>query len=287
MNQSYKPFFSAAAVALSALAILAVVPGHAAGNGASHKQQVVELLKSIETGDSEAALYINPQKYIQHHLTIADGLAGFKTLYALPKGSVKVNTVRVFQDGDYVFAHTDYDLYGPKIGFDILRFEQGKIVEHWDNLQDTPAKPNPSGRSMIDGETVVSDLDKTKANKALVHSFVDDILLNRRMDKLAGYYDGDNYIQHNPQIADGLSGLSAALQARAKAGLSIKYTRIHEVLGEGNFVLVVSEGTAADKPVSLYDLFRVQDGKIAEHWDVHQSIPPQSEWKNQNGKFGF
>jgi hypothetical protein len=45
--------------------------------------------------------------------------------------------VRVFQDSDFVFAHTEYDFFGPKIGFDIFRFEEGLIVEHWDNLHET------------------------------------------------------------------------------------------------------------------------------------------------------
>ena len=118
-----------------------------------------------------------------------------------------------------------------------------------------------------------------------MRAFVDDILVNGRMDKLAGYFDGDNYIQHNPQIADRLSGLGAALQAMAKAGVTMKYSRIHKVLGEGNFVLVVSEGQFAGKATSFYDLFRVQNGKIAEHWDTIETIPPRSEWKNANGKF--
>ena len=51
----------------------------------------------------------------------------------------------------------------------------------------------------------------------LVRSFVEDILVNGKMDKLAGYFDGDQYIQHNPHIGDGLSGLGAALKAMAKA----------------------------------------------------------------------
>jgi len=38
---------------------------------------------------------------------------------------------------------------------------------------------------------------------------------------------------------------------------------------------------------AFYDLFRVQDGKIAEHWDVLEAIIPKEQWKNQNGKFGF
>jgi predicted SnoaL-like aldol condensation-catalyzing enzyme len=89
------------------------------------------LLKSIETGDPKPLGYINPDKYIQHNLAVGDGLAGVRALLqSLLKGSTKVNTVRVFQDGDYVFAHTEYNFFGPKIGFDIFRFEDGQIVEH-------------------------------------------------------------------------------------------------------------------------------------------------------------
>ncbi|MDR9806881.1 nuclear transport factor 2 family protein [Rhizobium hidalgonense] len=249
------------------------------------EKQVVDLLKSIETGAAEPVGVINPEKYIQHNLGAADGLKGFgELLAALPKGSAKVNTLRVFQDGDFVFAHTEYEFFGPKIGFDIFRFENGKIVEHWDNLQQT-AGPNPSGNTMVDGPTEAKDLAGTDTNKKLVSTFVDDILVNGRMEKLAGYFDGDNYIQHNPAIANGLSGLGAALKAMAQAGVTMKYDTVHKVLGKGNFVLTVSEGAFAGKPTSFYDLFRVENGKIAEHWDTIEAIPAKADWKNQNGKF--
>lgn len=251
----------------------------------SNKEKVVALLKSIETGEQEPVGYINPDKYIQHNLGIADGLAGFGALLQqLPPNSAKVNTVRAFQDGDFVFTHTDYNFFGPKIGFDIFRFEDGKIVEHWDNLQET-AKPNPSGHTMIDGATKIKDLDKTEANKTLVRNFVDDILVNGRMEKLARYFDGDNYIQHNPNIPDQLSGLGATLEALGKQGIFLKYDKIHRVLGEGNFVLVVSEGHFGKDYNAFYDLFRVENGKIAEHWDVIEPIPAKENWKNDNGKF--
>lgn len=256
-------------------------------NMAARTDQVYALLKAIESGASEPVAVINPQKYIQHNLGVTDGLAGFGALMAqLPKGSAKVDTARVFQDGDFVFAHTEYNFFGPKIGFDIFRFENGQIVEHWDNLQET-AGPNPSGRTMIDGPRDVHDRDKTEANKNLVRAFVDDILVNGRMDKLTGYFDGDDYIQHNPMIGDKLSGLGAALEAMARHGLTLKYDRIHAVLGEGNFVLVVSEGALGGRHSSFYDLFRVERGKIAEHWDTIEAIAPREHWKNQNGKFGF
>ena len=249
------------------------------------KEKVVALLKSIETGAAEPVGYINPNKYIQHNLGAADGLAGFGALLkALPPNSAKVNTVRAFEDGEFVFTHTDYNFFGPKIGFDIFRFENGLIVEHWDNLQET-AKPNPSGHTMIDGPAVATDLNKTEENKKLVKQFVEDILVNGKMDKLAGYFNGDNYIQHNPLIPDQLSGLGKALGEWAKQGITMKYSKIHKVLGEGNFVLVVSEGNLAGKHNSFYDLFRVENGKIAEHWDTIEPIPAQAEWKNNNGKF--
>ncbi len=252
------------------------------------KEQVAQLLKSIETGDAAPVAYINPNKYIQHNLAVGDGLSGFGAiLQQLPTGSAKVNTVRLLQDGEYVVAHTAYNFFGPKIGFDVFRFEDGRIVEHWDNLQPTPDQPNPSGRTMTDGATEVSDLEKTDPNKALVTAFVNDVLVSGKLDKLSSYFDGDNYLQHNPAIADGLSGLGAALKAMAEQGITMKYTRVHKVLGQGNFVLVISEGEFAGKPTSFYDLFRVHQGKIAEHWDTMETIPARADWKNPNGKFGF
>lgn len=251
----------------------------------SNKEKVVSLLKSIETGATEPISYINANKYIQHNLAVADGLEGFGALLqALPPNSAKVNTVRAFQDGDFVFTHTEYNFFGPKIGFDVFRFEDGKIVEHWDNLQET-AEPNPSGHTMIDGDKELKDLDKTEVNKTLVTTFVEDILINGKMEKLAGYYDNDNYIQHNPMIPDKVSGLGSVLGELAKQGIFLKYDKIHRVLGQGNFVLVISEGHFGKDHNAFYDLFRVENGKIAEHWDVIEKMTPKENWKNNNGKF--
>jgi predicted SnoaL-like aldol condensation-catalyzing enzyme len=271
-------------------ALLSPLAANATTEDASmnNSEKVTTLLKSIETGDAGPVAFINPAKYIQHNLAVADGLEGFGALMqSLPEGSAKVNTVRAFQDGDYVFTHSEYEFFGPKIGFDIFRFENGLIVEHWDNLQVKPEQANPSGRSMVDGPVEATDLDQTAVNKALVESFVDDVLVNGQMEKLASYFDGDNYIQHNPMVADTLSGLGEALQAMAKQGVTMKYDRIHKVLGQGNFVLVVSEGQMGTAHSSFYDLFRVQAGKIAEHWDAIEAILPAEQWKNTNSKFGF
>jgi predicted SnoaL-like aldol condensation-catalyzing enzyme len=71
----------------------------------------------------------------------------------------------------------------------------------------------------------------------------------------------------------------------AAQGVVMKYDVIHRVLGEGNFVLTVSEGSFGGAPTAFYDLFRVERGTIAEHWDTLETIPPREQWKNANGKF--
>jgi len=104
-------------------------------------------------------------------------------------------------------------------------------------------------------------------------------------DNLATKTEGDNYIQHNTAIADGLSGLGAALEALAKQGIQMIYNKTYFVLADGDYALAVSEGTFGGVATSFYDLFRVENGKIAEHWDVMETIADKKTWKNQNGKF--
>jgi predicted SnoaL-like aldol condensation-catalyzing enzyme len=274
-------------LAISCFGLFTTTP--LADDSLSNKDKAIAVISSIETGDQNAIQYINPEKYIQHNLAVSDGLAGFGEVFsALPEGSAKAKVLRAAQDGDYVFLHTQYDFFGPKSGFDIFRFEEGKIVEHWDNLQPV-AQPNPSGRTQFDGATEITDLDKTEENKALVADFVDTILVNGDMSKIDMFIGAkpEDYLQHNTMVADGLDGLGAALQALADAGTPMVYSKNHKILGEGNFVLSVSEGTFMGKPTSFYDLFRIDAGKIVEHWDTIEAIPSQDQWKNSNGKFGF
>ncbi len=251
----------------------------------TQKEQVVELLHSIENGNSKPIGYINPNKYIQHNLAVNDGLSGFgEVMSLLPKGSAKAKVIRVFQDGNFVFAHTKYNFFGPKAGFDIFRFENGKIVEHWDNLQAIEEK-TASGRTQFDGATEIKDLDKTEANKILVKNFINDVLFGKAPEKIIQYISTKKYFQHNPHVKDGLDGLGEALKSLAEAGMPMVYEKSHKILGEGNFVLSTSEGKFMNKHMAFYDLFRIEDDKIVEHWDTIEEIPSEDKWQNNNGKF--
>lgn len=253
-------------------------------------QKAIELINTFATGDTEKAAGLLAEGYIQHNLAYGTGLDAFVGSVAyLASAPVKttVNNIRSFADGDKVFLQTIYNFAGAgeQVAFDIFRFDDsGKIAEHWDNLAALAAS-NPSGHTQTDGTIAITDLDKTEGNRKLVKNFLYDVMQGNHPEKTPDYFDGDTYIQHNTGIADGLSGLGTALAALAEQGIQMIYTTVHQVLAQGNFVLAVSEGTFGGAPTAYYDLWRVENGKIAEHWDVMETIADQSTRANDNGKF--
>ena len=253
-------------------------------------EKALALINTFATGDTETAKGLLAEGYIQHNLAYGTGRDAFigsiEYLASAPEKTT-VKNIRAFEDGDKVFLQTVYNFAGAgeQVAFDIFRFDdEGLIAEHWDNLADI-AGPNPSGHTQIDGTMDVTDLDKTEENRELVNHFLHDVMMNEAPEKTADYFDGDNYIQHNTGIADGLSGLGAALEELGKQGIQMIYDENHQILAQGNFVLAVSEGTFGGAPTSYYDLWRIENGKIAEHWDVMETIAEKDTWQNQNGKF--
>ena len=238
--------------------------------------------------DAEAAAELLAPDYIQHNPGVPSGAApllGF--VPALAESGLEVEIHRVLAEDDLVVLHTTYrnaQAFGAEqmVAFDVFRVADGKLVEHWDNLTAlTP--PNPSGRTQTDGATEITDRDRTAENKALVIDFVNTVLRDGAGERSAEFISTETYLQHNSSVADGLEGLGAALATWAEQGITMHYDQIHLVVAEGNFVFTASEGTLAGKPTAFYDLFRVQDGRIVEHWDVIADIP--EEMAHDNGKF--
>lgn len=145
--------------------------------------------------------------------------------------------------------------------------------------------PNASGHTMIDGPTEAGDLELTEANRELVTAFARDVLTDRKLDQLEKYASAA-LVQHDPHLEDGLASWRERLAAKTGAGgHDLKYERVHRVLAEGNFVMAACEVYIRGVHSSLYHLFRVEAGKIAEHWTTVEPVAPKSEWKNNNGKF--
>src|SRR6056297_3326926 len=239
----------------------ALATGAFAEDTMSNKEIVGTFLGAVSQGDVDTIRDLANPDYIQHNPFIPTGLEPFIVLLpVLAEAGTTAENIRVD--------------------------ENGRVAEHWDALQPLVTE-TASGRTQTDGPTEVTDLDRTEANKALAVALIEDVLMGRDPARITDYISAESYAQHNPMIADGLDGIIEAVETLTAQGNMFVYTEIHAVLGEGNFVLTVSEGEWSGQTHAFYDLFRMDDGMIVEHWDVIQPVPTEG-LANTNGMFtGF
>lgn len=252
---------------------------------AGNRETAVDILqKGIVDGDRSVIQQHVAQGIIPHSPNAAPGqkgLLGYVDYLKTLEKPVTSSIIRVLSEGDLVVTQREVNFFGPKVFFDLLRFENGKLAEHWDVIQ-PKVDETASGRTMTDGPTKITDLAKTSLNKKLVTNFVTDVLMQGKMDKLDTYL-APEYMQHNPFVPDGLAGLKSFIADIGKQKIVFYYSKIHNVVAEGNFVFVQSEGAFDNKPTAFNDLWRVKDGKIVEHWDAVQEVP--AKFAHDNGMF--
>ena len=124
---------------------------------------------------------------------------------------------------------------------------------------------------------------KGDANKKVVREFY-EAAINKKDFEAASKYLGAKYVQHNPRAADGAEGLKSYL-AYLKDKFPKSHSEIKRVLVDGDYVIlhvhaVREPGTLGQ---AIVDIFKVDNGKIVEHWDVIQDIPDKPV--NNNGMF--
>lgn len=236
--------------------------------------------------EEDTKKYIH-ENLIQHNPFVPTGraaLIGF--LPTFKQTEIQFTNHRIIQDGDFVMLHNSFanaQAFGASniVTFDIYRVKDGLVQEHWDAIMPNTAA-NPSGRTLTDGATALTDLDKTAANKALATTIINTIISGT--PEQVGAVVTNNFLpdykQHSPTVGDGVNAIFAAFGVEQWV-----YKKNHKVIAEGNFVLTISEGTAKGVPSAFYDLFRFENGKVAEHWDVIQAIPTTG-LANTNGMFG-
>ena len=253
--------------------------------GATARQATIAIFRDR---DSSAMDRFFSEPFVQHDPNIVDGLPGLRAFVAELANSPRTNITiyRTIVDDDIVMLHSKYEGWpgfsGPVIAFDLFRFKDGKIVEHWGG-QTRETGPNPSGHTQLDGPTAVVDRKQTEANRTLVRDFKQVVTVELRFDRVDEFIDGDHYIQHASKVGDGTAGMKARVSQVEKPG-ETPVLIPRRYLADGNFVLCLVEART-EPPTANYDLFRVENGRIAEHWDVLSVIPPQNRWKNANGPF--
>jgi predicted SnoaL-like aldol condensation-catalyzing enzyme/truncated hemoglobin YjbI len=248
---------------------------------------VTAINRAVQEGDAETVASLVKENYIQHTPVVPDGrkgLVGFVTKIKkkeLPAPQIK--NIRAMEDGEYIILHHDVSWPGKKAMFEIFRMEDGLAAEHWSGIMDQPDK-TVSGHSMLDGATMIKDRANTQKNKDLAKSFVEIVLINGQFDKILDFYHPD-IIQHNPFFDNTVPGLIKGVQELQKKGITLQIQKIQQVFGEGNLALVCSEGLFSGKHTAFFDLFRMENNKIVEHWDVLQEIPNAHSQAHTNGFF--
>jgi predicted SnoaL-like aldol condensation-catalyzing enzyme len=118
-----------------------------------------------------------------------------------------------------------------------------------------------------------ADEKLTARNKSLVRDFYTTVLIGRDIDAAPRFLKSD-YIQHNPQVPTGLKGFMDTFRERFAQKLPPDYKRdLLNVIGENDMVVIYVRQTWTSRDgqhheAFQFDMFRVQDGKIAEHWDA-------------------
>lgn len=248
-------------------------------------------LKGIRDGEIETALKAHTgERYTQHSTGVSDGQQGFKDFFTafLERCSNRdIRIIRAIEDGPYVFLHVYQNLNNGEtewITADLFDTDTNdRIIEHWDVIQAFEAKTK-SGRSMIDGPAAIESTDQTQTNKAIVQNFCDVVLIGGQYDRMAEFISADQYDQHNPEIADGLDGLKMFIADLAKSDQTMRYWKIHKLIGQGNFVVTLGHMQKGQSHYCVFDIYRFNNGYMVEHWDVTERILAPEEWKNQ-GKF--
>lgn len=97
-------------------------------------------------------------------------------------------------------------------------------------------------------------------------------------------YIGPTYRQHNPDAPDGPQGVVAFATLYLKTNPKVRM-EFKRIIAEGDLVMIHShlKSNPSDRGESIADIFRVEDGKLVEHWDIVQPIPPRSA--NDNTMF--
>ena len=245
-------------------------------------------LEGIRDGNPrEAVSKYTGDRYTQHSTGVADGREGFIAFFEpfLRRNPDRhIEVVRGFEDGQYVFVHVYQNLNQGQAEWVTMDFfdtdENDRIIEHWDVI--VPYRGlSPTRRTQIDGPAECLDLEATAANKKLVRDMIEHLLMTGGDPDSAGDYIHPEYIQHDPDMLDGLAPFMALLKSPQR---SLWYRDIVLLVGCGNFVATLCRVHWGNTEYAQADLYRLANGRIVEHWDAAEPVPDEQDLVN-SGKF--
>lgn len=254
---------------------------------AANKRLVYDAWRTlIEARDTEAAEQYFREDYIQHNPsadTGRDGVLAFFASLGAPlevQERVQAPLVAIVAEGDYVAiarvdAYTEPRAY-TTTWFDLFRIEDGAIAEHWDHGRlpagGTPAGYVPPTESADQAATLASADPALAANKELVHEMWRTLLDGQQVEE-APTYLAEGYVQHNPQANTGLLGfLTFFRQFAQPQDVQPDIQNFIHIVAEGDLVVLATvrpyTDAAAPYTTTWFDMFRIDDNLLVEHWDT-------------------
>jgi len=123
-------------------------------------------------------------------------------------------------------------------------------------------------------QTLTASQNLQEANKKMVADFYQELFGDKDVNAIDKYI-GETYIQHNPSLPDGRDALKKAAAQWFK-GLPREKIDIRHLGADGDFVYIHTKSNRGDASISVMDIFRIENGKIVEHWDILQEVPKKS-----------
>jgi predicted SnoaL-like aldol condensation-catalyzing enzyme len=217
---------------------------------------------------------------VQHNPAAKDGRAAaiglVGPIVAAPGAQFAVSTLIV--DGDFAFLHYrgTLDGAGHAAAFaELYRIEHGTFVEHWDAFQSIPAKP-VSPHPMFGTLSASLPAPCTGASpqdRAVVLGFADLLYRQRNVRSAFERYASPTMIQHDPRLPDGRDPAVAEL-APILSRPATHITIAHVLACHGMGVIHLRSRFGEGPGHMIFDIMRIDRGRIVEHWDVFQPIQP-------------
>jgi predicted SnoaL-like aldol condensation-catalyzing enzyme len=273
---------------------------------AGNKRLVFDMWRGIlNAGHVDLADELLAEAYIQHSPLLPTGRAGFKqAMSAIPRRNkipelIEPPLIAMVAEGDLVAMTFIEELREPDgsgtyttTHFNLFRVEDGRLAEHWHSLEGPPGPdlplPEDGGPVRVAGAMGLGQLallesadPRLAENKRLVFDMYRNVIDANR-EELADLYIAEDYIQHNPNVATGREAIKPFLASREDLPIeaSLRLPLVASV-AEGDLVVqaVMFEHPDPRHEGRTYtstgfDMFRIADGLLVEHWDSATKAPP-------------
>ncbi len=244
--------------------------------GASNLENAVDFyLCSIRDGRPEQAIAAyTADGYTEHRRGVQRGASGFvdAVKHLVERYAIRyVRVVRTIEDGPFVFLHAFRSLNSGEsesVTADFFEMDADhRIVEHWE-VSAAYRAPADARHTPIDGPTTITDLELTGENKATVRTLIEQVLMRGGQPDRLGEFVADDCIEHGEALGGGLvKKRKKRKKAPAAVRWAIGYDEIVLLVGQGSFVATLCRVQREGVPSTQVDIFRVQYGRIVEHWE--------------------